>query len=329
MIGKYDDNGVLEFENMSQALTHYIDRILAKDMVESANPKNRDTYKKGIVEVHPVFFKLKDPKKVVFPHKDYRCLPYWVVSEILTEMNGLNPPLMEKYRKDIVEWSYDLMSSGRACYGYGTRWLNHNSLEKTFDRLKANPTSKRCYVPIFDQNDVGDTRDAPCNLGFSFLLRDNKLDLSLFTRSIDILKGFRYDPALFSFIQQSMASWLGVENGDFYYFCNSLHCYSQDTPKLKALKQYLSYHENDILELEVDKGMEIGKTYEDLRKLLEVETLSRAGDRAKAKELIERLNYRISRDFGKVYLLKNNTSNMIEQDETVNSLETKCKNWVV
>ena len=320
------DTGIIEFENLSQALTFYAKEILKEDKIISKNAKNIESYKKELIELHPIFFKLTDSKKVIFNHKNYSCISYWVVGEILTEMLGMNPPIMTNYREDIVSWSYDLLCSGRACYGYGVRWLNHNSLEKTYERLKNNPTSKRCYVPIFDQNDVGDSRDAPCNLGYLFLLRDNKLDITLFTRSIDIMKGFRYDFSLFSFIQQAMASWLGVEVGNLYYYCNSLHCYGENIPALKKLKQYLSYHENDVLELELDEKLEIGKTYADLRKIVDMESCIRNKKPFNLSEL-SALSYKFSRDFVRVFLLKSRTPNLEVFDRIINSMETKMKGW--
>lgn len=298
-------NDYLEFDNLNQALKHFINRILDKDLIVSKNAKNKDTYKKDLIELHPIFFKLKNPKQVIFDLPKYKCIPYWYVGEIMTEMLGMNPPLMNNYRSDIVDWSYDLLESGRACYGYGCRWLNHNSIEKTYERLKDNPTSKRCYVPIFDQNDVGNSLDAPCNLGFSFLSRNNKLDLSLFTRSIDITKGFRYDFSLFSFIQQSMSAWLDMDLGNMFYYCNSLHCYGKDINKVKNLKEY--FDNNNIVknvELNIDKNMEIGKTYNDLRKVAELENIVRNTNINIDKE-INNLNYNFSRDFIRVFKEKN------------------------
>ncbi len=300
-----NNKDILEFEDMHQALHHYADKILKKNVIESANPKNKETYKKGIIELHPIFFELKDPKKVIFNLKNYSCLPYWYVSEILTEMMGMNPPLMNKYRDDIISWSYDLLDSGRSCYQYGVRWLNHNSIEKTLERLKSNPTSKRCYVPIFDQNDVGDSRDAPCNLGFLLLIRNNKLDLTLFTRSIDILRGFRYDFSLFSFIQQCFASWLDVELGSLFYYCNSLHCYSDKIEELETVREELDNNPREIRELNVDKNMEIGKTFSDLGKVVEIENLLRNGVDFDFESEKDKLNYDFAKRFIKIYKRKN------------------------
>lgn len=318
-----NNQDILEFENALQALKHYSGKLLQKEIVVSQNLKNKDTYKKELIELHPVFFKLKNPKAVIFKHSDFKCLPYWVISEIITEMLGMNPPLMNNYRQDIVAWSYDLLVSGRACYSYGARWLNFCSLEKTYERLKENPTSKRCYVPIYDQADVGESIDAPCNLGFLFLIRNNKLDLTLFCRSIDITKGFRYDLSLFSFIQQSMASFLNVEIGDFYYYCNSLHCYGENIELLKKINNSPIYETTQICELEIDKNMDISKFYEDLRQIEEIEVLIRnKGDIETIFAKMEMLNYAFARDFIRIFLLKNQRAIELEVD-----FETKIGEW--
>lgn len=316
--------GIIEFNDMTEAFKFYSDNLLKKDKIISKNTKNLDTYKKEIIELHPVFFKLRNPKKVIFNLAGYSCQPWWVVGEILTEMLGMNPPFMSNYRYDMIEWSYDLLNSGRACYGYGCRWLNFNSFEKTLERLQKNPTSKRIYIPIFDQADVGDTRDAPCNVGFSLLIRNNKIDLTLYTRSIDVLRGFRYDLSLFSFILQIFAKWLNVEVGSIYYLCNSLHCYGKDINNLKKINKSMN---NQILELDInDEKMEIGKTYDDLRKIVDLESVIRNQRRFDYHEVMENFNYKIFRDFFRVLWLKNETKNA-RRNKIIDSMETKIQQW--
>lgn len=310
-----------KFNSISEAYKFYATQLVDAMSIESKNEKNKDTYKKEIKEIHPVFFELENSQAVIPNFKNHKIQPYWSTLEIISEMLSINPPLMANYRKDLVAWSYDLQESGRACYLYGQRWANHNSLEKTIDRLVKNPTSKRLYVPIFDQNDVGDTADAPCNLGFLLLSRDNKLDLTLFTRSIDINRGFKYDPVLFSFIQQSLASITNQEPGKLFYYCNSLHSYTQDLETLqKSLESINTQNGKDIL-LKVDKGMTTSKLYDDLREVVEIDTLLRAQSPV-VKEKIDKLNYSITRDFARILGVKNK---MINAEELENE---DYKLWV-
>ena len=290
------------YKDISEALEYYGSSILEKTPVRSANRKNTNTYKNELIEVHPAFFAVEDPTKVLYNFDNYKSQPYWVAGEIITEMLGLNPPMIINYRPDIVEWSYDLLDSGRVCYSYGSRWQNHNSIEKTVARLMSDKTSKRLYVPIFDQNDVGDTRDAPCNLGFLLLCRDNKLDLTLFARSIDVMRGFRYDPALFSFLQQMLASVVRVDVGKFYYYCNSLHCYSQDVSKLESAIDDIKNKRGEMKSLVVDRGIELRKIYDDMRHLYEMDAILR---KTSDKIDVNALNYDISKEFAKILIVKN------------------------
>jgi len=326
---KMIENDILEFANASKALCYCVDKLLEKNkIIKSENIKNKETYKKEIIEIHPTLFMIKNPKQVIFKHRKYKLMPYWFVSEVLTEMLGLERPLMTNYRKDIMDWSYEMLESGRPCYGYGIKWLKYNSFEKTIKRLKNNPTSKRCYIPIFDPQDLGDSLDAPCNVGFSLLCRDNKLDFTLFNRSTDIMRGWKNDIPLFSFIHQFFASCLGMELGNFYYFSNSLHIYIKDIDKLKALKAYLSYHEDEINELELDKNMEVGKFYDDLRVLLDIEVLSRNKSLPAAKEKLKLLNYKFARDFGRIYIMKN-CGFLPEINKIETELETSIRGWYI
>jgi len=321
----------LEFEHCTQALKYFVERLLKKDIIKSANIKNKETYKKEIIELTHQFFCIKNPKKVIFNHRNYKTQPWWLISEILSETLNINPPIMTEYRSDIISWAYDLLPSGKVEYMYGGRWNEWNQLEYVYNLLKKNPTSKRAIIDIHTPYDNSSARkDVPCNCQYHFLLRNGKLNMTAIVRSWDITKGYKVDFSLYSFVLQSLASWLNSEIGNLYVYVSSLHCYSQDIEKLKKLKLYLNYHENDILELEIDKNMEIGKTYEDLRKVREIETLIRNGiwkTNLKFIDLkINNLNYKFARDFCRIYLLK--ALNRIDlNDKYVNEMETKCKEW--
>jgi len=333
------ESDCLEFSDGTEALTYFLGKLIKlrdSAKVKSKNPVNQDTYKKQIYELTHKFFAITDPKKVIFDLKEYKTHGWFLISEILSEMLGKNPPVYANYRDDIFSGSYSVQADGRARYLYGERFLENNSILKTFELLKKNPTSKGAVIQIFQHYDSGEgVTDRPCTTQYQFDQRDGKVNMFVSMRSWDWgpTGGVKYDLGLSSFILQSIASWLGAEPGKLFFYVKSLHVYEKDIEAMKKVNTALNYPRPgklSSLEFEVDNGMEIGKFYDDTRKLLEIETLSRNKMGNKAQELLQTLNYKIFRDFARVYLLKNNCSNMLEIDEIQNALETdSIKSWYI
>lgn len=65
-----------------------------------------------------------------------------------------------------------------------------------------------------------------CNTSLDFKLRDNKLDLTVFNRSNDIIWGFSgVNLFIFTYLQEVIANTLNVELGKYYHISNSMHLY--------------------------------------------------------------------------------------------------------
>jgi len=129
--------------------------------------------------------------------------------------------------------------------------------------------------------------------------------MTVIVRSWDITKGYKYDFSLYSFILQALASWLNVEIGSLFIYVNSLHCYSDKIEELKSVQKELDNNPREIKELKVDKDMEIGRTYDDLRKIVEIEILLR--NRVDFDYELEKskLNYKFAKEFVEIYRKKN------------------------
>jgi|AntRauTorcE11897_2_1112592.scaffolds.fasta_scaffold08462_3 thymidylate synthase len=84
-------------------------------------------------------------------------------------------------------------------------------------------------------------RDFVCTLTGIFLVRDNKLHLSINQRSCDIMTGLTFDVPFFMLLMQLMILELkhehdiDVEMGTFTHTIHSLHVYSKDYDKLNRM----------------------------------------------------------------------------------------------
>lgn len=76
-------------------------------------------------------------------------------------------------------------------------------------------------------------RDVPCTLNLVFMVRDRRLDLSVFMRSSDMWYGLTYDVPFFLLVQRALASWLGIIVGGFDLVANSMHVYEKHADGLR------------------------------------------------------------------------------------------------
>ena len=102
-------------------------------------------------------------------------------------------------------------------------WLDH-----VYGLLKNDPDTRQAVISIYDQTARHQSKDIPCTLTLQFFIREGKLHLIASMRSNDLLWGFPYDVNAFCFIQEVLASWLGVELGTYQHNVGSMHIYMND-----------------------------------------------------------------------------------------------------
>ena len=101
-----------------------------------------------------------------------------------------------------------------------------------------------------------------------FLVREGKLDATVYMRSNDIIWGFPYDVFLFSFLQELLAASMGLQLGSYAHFAASLHVYERHYPLLQRIADANFVDEEPMLRME---------TSADLVKLIEFENNIRMG----------------------------------------------------
>ena len=99
-------------------------------------------------------------------------------------------------------------------------WLDH-----IYYLFKKDINTRQAVISIYDPTARHQSIDIPCTLTLQFFVRDNKLNLIASMRSNDMLWGFPYDVNAFCFLQEVLASWLGVELGWYQHNVGSMHIY--------------------------------------------------------------------------------------------------------
>jgi hypothetical protein len=112
----------------------------------------------------------------------------------------------------------------------------YGDLNDLVNLLVKQPGTRQAYVPVWFPEDGSHMDRKPCTLGYHFILRDGKFDVTYYIRSCDIYRHFRDDIylcvrlLLWILDQTSFLDrlWLRVKPGTLRMHITSLHCFVND-----------------------------------------------------------------------------------------------------
>lgn len=150
---------------------------------------------------------------------------------------------MERYWPKRAE---HLMSNGRRSAKIGDAL---GDLNDVVSLLAREPTTRQAYLPVFFPFDTGAVHGEriPCSLGYLFLMREGKLNITYYIRSCDFYRHFRDDVYMTTRLCQWVLNeletkykggrppmnWHDVTPGRLTMHIGSLHVFEGDLPKLR------------------------------------------------------------------------------------------------
>lgn len=144
------------------------------------------------------------------------------------------------YAPSIRKYSRD----GRTLTGtaYGVKLFHFgaaaiNQWERAVELLKEDPSTKRAVLQIYDAHEslIQDNIDVSCTLGLQFFAREGRLHAAAYMRANDAYRGMVSDVFSFTFLQEMMASQLGLKPGSYFHYVGSFHIYEPDIPAVERL----------------------------------------------------------------------------------------------
>ncbi len=185
----------------------------------------------------PVAITYNKPMERVIYYPERDANPVFHFMESLWMLNGNNDlQWIEYFNKRMREFSDD----GEWLHGaYGHRWRRHfimDQLQTIIGRLKSIPNDRRSVLamwdPYADLLEHNARKDLPCNTHVYFTIRDKKLHMTVCNRSNDLIWGCCGANAVhMSYLQEYIATMVGVDVGTYTQFTQNLHAYD-DTLKL-------------------------------------------------------------------------------------------------
>jgi thymidylate synthase len=109
---------------------------------------------------------------------------------------------------------------------YGYFWNYNDQLNKVIDELKRNKETRRAIVVHYIIHETDRYKyDTPCNDVLNFYIKDGKLHLTVFARSIDLVFGFCNDQYTFAKLMELVSEKTGYPVGQMHWFITNLHIY--------------------------------------------------------------------------------------------------------
>jgi thymidylate synthase len=113
---------------------------------------------------------------------------------------------------------------------------NYGNLLDVVDRLNDNPLTRQAYFSVWHPEDQKDRKErVPCTLGYHFLIREDKLNITYHIRSCDIRRHFKNDIYMTVRLAQWIRAKLNIyfKMGDLNMWIGSLHCFDNEIEMLK------------------------------------------------------------------------------------------------
>lgn len=119
---------------------------------------------------------------------------------------------------------------------YAERLTMHDQMRYAYEVLKKDPNSRRAVLDYYNAElDQHESLDICCTLNLCFRIRDGKLNATCYMRGNDILWGVPYNFTMNTFLQNVMATWLGVEIGTYTHVVGSAHYYMDKKAEVDAV----------------------------------------------------------------------------------------------
>lgn len=141
------------------------------------------------------------------------------------------------------KWA-DIDTSREPATGYrqhkGIRF-DYGDLADVVKQLGAAPLTRQAYLPLWFPEDTGAVhgKRVPCTLGYHFMIREGKLQVTYYMRSCDFIRHFQDDVYMAGRLAQWVVAKIKQENpevelevGELIMHIASLHCFVGDLPMM-------------------------------------------------------------------------------------------------
>ena len=185
---------------------------------------------KTMIELTNVVATVTNPRDRLLTEVNRKWPIKGFTAEVLWYLSG--NPTLRTITKYLPVWAQFSDNGSTVNSNYGNHWFPYVS--NIIEILRKDPGARHACFSIYKSHySMIQTKDVPCTFAIQFLIRDNRLNMIVFNRSRDVIKGeLGGDFYAFSILQELVANELEVEIGTYTAMHGSLHIYEQDFYKM-------------------------------------------------------------------------------------------------
>jgi thymidylate synthase len=216
------------FVGFSDAYAAVLDEVVNRPEYEIA-PRGMPS-----LERLDVSFRLLEPRRRLPYLPSRKVNVIFHLAETLWYLSGRRDLAMPAYYAPrMAGFSVDGKTLSGTAYGPPLR----EQWDRVAALLERDPDTKRAVITFFRPAELigADNPDVSCAVAAQFLLRDGRLNMSVFMRGNDAYRGMVGDVFAFTFIQEFMATQLGVSLGAYAHHVGSMHVNMADLPEAKRV----------------------------------------------------------------------------------------------
>jgi thymidylate synthase len=232
-----------------------------------------------LVSKCPVTTVYERPSEKVIFWEERDANPFFHLFEALWMLAGREDVAwLARFNSNIAKVASD---DGKTYHGaYGRRWRWHWKIDQLVEiasGLMANPDCRRQVLQTWSvTDDLSNhmTKDVPCNMIMTFQVgHDDRLDLSVFCRSNDIVWGcYGSDAVTFGMLLEYVAAMIGREVGTYYQVSVNWHGYVDTLARVSDLMwktgEPSPYETGAVLPFPLVSG-DIGTWHQDLKMFMD------------------------------------------------------------
>ena len=200
----------------------------------------------------------------VYSHAQTRAFPIKFALAELAWMLAMRDDVasIARFNKNIVHYSDDKVIMGGA---YGKRL--GNQITNMIQRMIEDKHTRQACATIWREHDsFASSKDHPCNVFLQFMIRDNRITLTVTSRSSDLITGLPIDVFHWQFLlhivrNELLSTYPGLSVGGVLYNLTSLHVYDTDRTALESMAFELSLIADTSMYhvIEIDTSMKYSK----------------------------------------------------------------------
>ena len=164
-------------------------------LLEVANPRDRLVYCKNV--------------------DIYNLVGQWIY--LLSGSESVHP--IEFYNPIGRRFVDEETNATRLRGAWGARLFGTGSITKAIDLLRESPGTRRCVIPVWEQDDLGkNSRNVPCLTSVQFSIKGGRLDCFVTMRSQAAVGVMPYDLFLLTMLHEYVSVRTGVPMGEYVHF---------------------------------------------------------------------------------------------------------------